>query len=492
MRIPILNSLVLMSLAAVPLAARASSPASRAASVEWENIAKEFRNAHGISANTPEGVDFEAVLRGYFVHSKLGLFEVWFPLNGLEKRGDDFKQCASALVEAQEKWLDWFKPTGKEPKNVRDDMHAVGGWVKNWKFGALSSAKNATTDDLIKSLGAADALVEQHKRFADEMSRCEALGVAREMPANVRLFLLPTRKDFCELVAFAGWVWPEQRGQYWVDSGIDWMQCFLGSDQAIALEYAGVGRKPGDYVSGIPMVDRDPTVMQQQVVQLAMNSLWSELYGERLPAAFASGLSMNLVVDQFGEVNTRVDGDTRSHVTQKREQFVPGGQSQGGFLPKISAESRWRVDKGKDRYVHALRVSQKDGEQIDKKTKNRTASFALRADKGGSQVAVAAPFLGAAAASAPEPPQDYQGDYAEMLRAYKCAFIYWLENESAGNRKSSHDKFAQLLQKLADPQQTAEFEPLLTSVYDKAPLSGAEVDHASLEGKFLTWLSHQK
>jgi hypothetical protein len=468
----------------------ASSPAR--AGVEWESIAKEFLTSHGIAAAAPEGVDFESVLRAHFVHSKLGLFEVWFPLAALDKRGDDFRQCALSLVEAQEKWLDWLKPAGKEPKNVRDDLHAVAGWVKGWKFAALGKGKGAVSDDLVKSLAAPDNLAEAHLRFAEVMGRCEVLGIAREAPANARLFLLPTRKDFCELVAFAGWIWPDHRGQYWVDGAIDWMQCFLGSDQAIALEYAGVGRKPGDYVTGIPMVDRDPTVMQQQVVQLGMNSLWSELYGERLPAAFASGLSMNLVVDQFGEINTRVDGDTRAHVTQKREQFVPGGQSQGGMLPKISAESRWRVDKGKDRYVHALRVSQKDGEALDKKAKNRQACFALRADKGGSQIAVAAPFVGAAAAATQEPPQDYQGDFAEMLRAYKCAFIFWLETESAGNRKSSHEKFAQLLQKLADPHQSAEFEPLLSSVYDKAPLSTADVDHATLEGKFLTWLSHQK
>jgi hypothetical protein len=492
MRIHEILCAVFLGLGATSIRSSAGALAPEPAGIEWENMAKEFLTGHGISATTPDGVDFEAVLRANFAHSKLGLFEVWFPQSGLEKRGEDFQKCALSLMEAQEKWLDWLKPSGKEPKNLRDDLHSVEGWIKGWKLGTLTKSKSATAEDLIKELAAPDNLAEAHKRFADEMGRCEALGITRDTPANARLFLLPTRKDFCELVAFAGWLWPDHRGQYWVDGAIDWMQCFLGTDQAIALEYAGVGRKPGDYVTGITMVDRDPTVMQQQVVQLGMNSLWSELYGERLPPAFATGLSMNLVVDQFGEVNTRVDGDTRSHVTQKREQFVAGGQSQGGFLPKISAESRWRVDKGKDRYVHALHVSQKDGGEIDKKTKNRQACFALRADKGGSAITVAAPFLGAAAAATQEPAADYQGDFAEMLRAYKCAFIFWLETESAGNRKSSHEKFAQLLQKLAEPQESSEFEPLLSSVYDKAALSSADVDHASLEGKFLTWLSKQK
>lgn len=462
------------------------------AGADWERIAKEFREGHGLTQPTPESVELDAVLRGHFVHSKLGLFEVWFPLTALEKRGEDFRQCALALVEAQDKWLEWLKPLGKEPKTLREDLRGTANWVKGWKWPAIAKAKNPTGEDLVQVLGASASVVEMHTRFAQAMSGGEAMGLTREPPASARLFLLPTRKDFVELVAFAGWVWPERRGQYWVDGGLDWMQCFLGADQAIALEYAQVGRKPGDYVSGMPMAERDPTVMRQQVVQLGMNSLLSELYGERLPAAFAAGLSMNLVIDEFGEVNTRVDGDVRSRVTQKREVFVPGGQSEGGMMPKISAESRWRVDMGKDRYVHVLRLSQKEGEALDKKTKNRTACFALRTDKGENPIAVAAPFLGAAAAATPAPPAEYAGDFAELLRAYKCAFIYWLQFDSAGNRKNSREKFAQLLQKLADPNQTAEFEPLLSSVFDKASLSGPDVDRATLEGKFLNWLSHQK
>src|SRR5207248_3018382 len=132
------------------------------------------------------------------------------------------------------------------------------------------------------------------------------------------------------------------------------------------------------------------------------------------------------------------------------------------------------------------------GDAIDKKTKNRQACFSLRTDKGENPIAVAAPFLGAAASETKAPPAEYDGDFAELLRAYKCAFIFWLETESAGNRKSSHEKFALLLQKLADPNQKLEFEPLLSSVYDKAPLSGAEVEHTTLEGKFLAWISRQK
>jgi hypothetical protein len=468
------------------------APASVARGADWDSIAKEFLKGHGLADTTPGSVDLDGVLHANFVHSKLGLFEVWFPLAAIEKHGEDFRQCALALVAAQEEWLDWLKPAGKEPKGIREDLRGVSAWVKGWKWAALAKAKNATADDLIQALAASEALTQTHARFAEAMSRCDSLGVRRAVPANARIVLLPTRKDFVELVAFVGWLWPEQRGQYWAEGGADWMQCYLGPDQAIALEYAQVGRKPGDYTSGVPMAERDPTVMAQQVVQLGMNSLLSEVYGERLPAAFAGGLSMNLVIDQFGEINTRVDGDVRAHVTQAREMFVPGGMAEGGMLPQISAESHWRADKGKDRYVHVLRLSQKDGEGVDKKSKNRQACFALRDDKGANPIAVVAPFLGAAAAATPAPPAGYRGDFAELLRAYKCAFIHWLQNDAGANRKASREKFALLLQKLADPDQPSEFEPLLSAVFDKAGLSGPDVDRDTLEGKFLVWLARQK
>jgi len=136
--------------------------------------------------------------------------------------------------------------------------------------------------------------------------------------------------------------------------------------------------------------------------------------------------------------------------------------------------------------VRVLRQSQKEGDGLDKELKNRAAGFAIRSDTGGDVHAVAAPFLGAAAAEGKAPPDAFAGDFAELLRGYKCAFIAWLQAKSGSAEKASREKFAQLIEKLADP--SVEFESVFQAVYAGAPLSDPGAGKDSLEGQFLLWL----
>jgi len=86
-------------------------------------------------------------------------------------------------------------------------------------------------------------------------------------------------------------------------------------------------------------------------------------------------------------------------------------------------------------------------------------------------------------------PDEFVGDFAEMLRGYKCSVIFWLKTKGAKEDKASREKFAQLLEKLADPN--VEFEAAFPAVYDGAALSDPQAGKDSLEGRFLTWLSKQ-
>jgi hypothetical protein len=129
--------------------------------------------------------------------------------------------------------------------------------------------------------------------------------------------------------------------------------------------------------------------------------------------------------------------------------------------------------------------------KVAKDVKNKIACFAIRSDDGGEKWPAVAPFFDASA-TAPNPAAKFQGDFAEFLRAYKSAFIYWLQTKSQGTEKPSREKFAVLLKKLADPNLAADFEGVFKDVYDGAALSGPESDKESLEGKFLVWLSKQK
>lgn len=470
-----------------------SRSAAAAGGVPFEKAARDFLAQHGLADKKPEEVNFEAVLKGYFVTARLGIFDLYFPVAGLEKHAGDFKDCAAAVLVAQEKLADWNKAAGHDQKALRADLKAVTEWIKNWRVPALAKAKDSGGKDVTAVLGAPDSVTAAYERLAASLSKGEELGLVREAPLRIRTVLVPTRREFVELACFVGMTSPDEKATYWVDAVADWATCWVQDTQVIALEYAAPNHQPDDYWSAESLNERDPTVMQQQVVQFSVQRLFEQLYAGQLPAFFVGGLCMNLVIDEFGEISTRIDGDLRGRSAAARSVFVPGGKADGGFLSKNSAESRWREDRGRDRCVKALRQSQKEGEGLDKTAKNHLVLFGVRSDAGGELAPVRAPFLGPEPAEGAEnkgPAQAFQGDYAELRRAYKCSFVFWLQSKWGSGEKTAREKFAQLLEKLGDPKEN--FVAAFPAVYENAALSDAEAGKETMEGKFLLWLSKQK
>lgn len=458
--------------------------------LDHQKIGKDYATRLGLDTSRPEDITLDGVFAAHYVHADLGAFHVQWPISQLPSRAKEFKECAEALVKCQETWLDWVQIKPSEQKAIRADLNAVLKWVQGWSVQVLAKGKGG--QDVLQLVAPQPTAAEAHKRFNDALQRLTPVGAGREQPSQVKLVFAPTRQDFTEFVYFAGWLLQDLRPSLWVDSVPDWTQCFVRDLQVIALQYTINGRPPMDYTSGTWMNERDPDVMQQQVTQLAMNALFLDHYKDRVPGAFVSGLSMNLVVDTYGLVNTRVDGDTRSKETQKREVFIPGGASDGGFLMKNSAETRWRENHGSDHFLPTLRLAQSEGGDAAKGDKNKPACFAVRDDSGGGKHVVRAPFLGSAAAETKPPPSQFNGDWSEFLRAYKSGFIHWLQTAAVGNEKVSRERFATLLRKLADPNLTTDFEAVFQEVYDGAPLSNPDVDKNCLEGQFLRWLSKSK
>lgn len=468
------------------------APARAAAdAIDFEKAAKHFATEHGLAADAPGKYAYADVLAQVFVHARLGVFDVYVPRAALEKRGGEFKTIAQALLTAQGGVLDWLKPAGKDQKPLRDDLALVSAWVKSWKEPALAKLGTGKSADLVELLPPNDAQRAALGRVAQQMQHAEPFGVPRTAPLDVRLVLLPSRVDFVEFLALLGWMEEKERANYWIDAAADWSQSFYAADQLISLEYAQPNHAPGNYQEGMPLGEDAGGVMQQQVVQLALNSFFDAIYEARVPAAFLQGLSMNLVIDLFGEINTRVDGDLRARTAEKREVFVAGGAKDGGTLQKNSAETRWRQQRGKDHWISLLRAAQKEADEIEKTTKLRHAALSVRSDDGGKKHVVHAPFLGSEAQATP-PPAAFLGDFAEFLRAYKSAFIFWLQTKASNTDKVSREAFARVLSKLADPNLQGDLSAVFAEFYDKKPLSGATADKENLEGSFLLWLQRQK
>lgn len=480
------ESIVWSADGAVAEVAAIARPVGALVELPYEKIARDFAAGHGMEGVDPGSLTYEVALDKAFVRLSLGAFDLRFPCTSLDANADALRTAATAIVTAQEKYLDWISAGGADPKSLHEDAKVLANWIKGWRAPVLAKGKTQPGADLFQVMGASDAVVAASTHWHDALAKGAALGPAREKALVSRLVFAPTRKDFTEFVYFVGWVQPDQRSNFWLDGVPGWTQCFVNEDQVLALEYAGVGRQPNDYTTSMSMDE----VLPQQVAQLAMNSLFSAYYGDRLPAAFISGLSMNLVIEAYGMVQTRVDGDTRSRVTGKREVFIAGGASEGGLLGKNSAETKWRETGGKDHFLGCLRTAQSEGGKLTKDAKNKLACFAVRSDKGGDKWAALGPFFGPTGISAQkEPPPEFQGDFAEFTRAYKSAFLYWLQSKAGGTEKVSREKFAVLLKKLADPNLTGDFDAVFAQVFDGAKLSAPGADKDTLEGKFLTWLS---
>lgn len=454
-----------------------------------ERASAQFLEVHHLKGKTAADLDYERVVSENFVAAPLGLFEVRFPKGDLEKRSLELHKCALALLDAQQLLLDWTKESGFDQKALREDFKVLRKWVAGLKEGQLARI-NDTKGDWFAALHAPEAVSAAQSRLAEACGKGALLGVKRENQERLRLVLTPSRKSFVEFVSFAGWQDETNRGLFWVTGLWQWTSCTVRTDTVVALEYSSAGGTPDQYELGSPMNEQSPNTMEQQLVQLAMNALLERFCGAKLPQPLLQGISMNLVIQQFGIVNTRVDGDTRARQTQEREVFVRGGNSEGGELGKNFADSRWRELYGADHFLKILKAVQREGGEIDKRGTPKLTQFAIRDDKGAAPKAFSAPFYFPDARV--EVPPAYAGDYDEFQRAYKSAFLHWLQNAGAGNAKQSAASFARWLALLADPASPADVFASLSQVYEGAPLSNAAADKDCLEGRFLIWLPKAK
>lgn len=484
---PALARFPTLCLAATCLAALAG------AQLPFARIAEEARGRHGLEpqaqATIHEAIDKTSV------RCDLGAFELRFPAFRLEDRGLEFTQVCDALLATQEAWLAWLEPAGADHKSLRADLAKLREAIKGWKPAVLKKAKDQPGADIYEVAGASDALLAAARRASAALRSASEVGAARPEPKALRFCVEPTRDDFVQALVLAGDLNAEWKGWCWDDGIAYWTQVWFDDAQVTCLQYAAQALPPGTWKQGTWMNERDPDVMQQQVAQLAANQLLSDRLGDHAPAAFISGLSLNVVVDLYGQCNTRIDGDLRARKTEKREVFIAGGLSEGGRLGKNVADTRWREDHGRGHFLAILRQAQKEGEGLVKDAKFKQAAFGIRDDSGGNGRAVLGPFIGAAAGATPAPPDKYLGDFAEFTRAYKCGFVHWLKSAAEGGAKKSGNAFAQLLVALSTPAADGvafDFEATCAKLYGGDPLSLQPLTKDTLEGRFLLWLSKQK
>ena len=459
--------------------------------IPFGQLAEDLLERNGLEDASPDLFDAHELLSQRYVSVRLGLFHAAIPRSSADDKAHA-KDCAKllgTLLDVQAQWLDWLAPA--LPAELVDatgaDLRELQIWAKGVRGDALQRVASEGGCDLLDALGPKEKVLAAAGRLAETLGRGRILGLDHDDRPEW-IVLAPTRKDFVEHAALAGWVYPELRATYWGSGVGTWTQFYMDDISFFALEFA---QSSASWRLGSSMNEREPRGMEQQVAQLAANSLIDSTFGARIPPSLAGALAVNLTIDIFGECETRADGDLRARRTEAYEMFVPGGASEGGILAPNSAQSRWREDQGSDGFASVLQDAQRAGTKANKRSTAGPRHFELQDDEKIQRTVVSAPFLGtAAAAQEPDIPATFEGDWQEFLRAYRSGFVYWLRREAAGKAQESRVAFARFLAELASAEEL-DLERTLALSFQCEALSSAELGPDTLEGMFLAWLARK-
>jgi hypothetical protein len=424
------------------------------------------------------------LLQQRFAHVQLGVFDVSVPVSTLRdaKALKATGAALAALLDAQAGWEAWV--AGKTPALREEDP--LADWLRSWTPKTFAGA-NARGADLTELAQPAPEVRTALADLRTAMRAGPALGVTRELP-GVQIVLFPLRGEFVEFTCVTGLLDDRLRPSAWQESLTTWLEYQAGDVRFLTLEY-GTSENPKDFDTGTGVGERHPPALGQLVVQVAIRSLVAQLYAGVLDPALASGMANALVIDLYGEIDTRIDGDVRSRSSQGRSIFIPGGNPDGGVLPPTSAENRWRDSRGRDHFLRVLSQVQKQSGKKAPTRIEKLGRFELVGDDGGGRELVHAPFLGP---SAVKPSEDFLPDYLELVRCYGVGFLHWLRVEGAG--AESAQRFGELLQALGRDATTDNLPKAFQELY-RQPLSAPTLDQLfaepTLEGRFLTWLSRR-
>ena len=465
---------------ATPAPARAPT-----AGIDFAGLAEDFRSRR-------PGADLEEVLARHYVVAHLGCFDVYYPADRVVGKDDPdpFKRSVAALIDLQGAWVELFGE-GPGAKQALKQVQILRKWAHSGRtFSRLDPRSDEEARDFFAVYGAEKKQLAARAELVRLFESGEALGFAPVDGRAFEIVLAPDRADFQAVLSFVGSLDPSLRGIYWHDGVRTWTEFFWNDLQVVALQYAPFGGDADVAGAGIAMDEREETGLEQHVAQRGAIALAWRCFGDGLTPPIELGLAQTLVIDVYEQNNIRSGGATRGSATEGMTAFIPGGNSGGGALPALNADSSWRADLGEDYFAEALRAAQKSASKRAPKggAVEKSAWFQLVAADTASKYDVRAPFFGAGVVGKELPPEAHMQDYLEFYRAYKTCFVDWLRKHGAGSKTKSAQAFSRLGRRIAEEKGAGDFEAIVTEVYGM-PLGAAGGDADSLEAAFLHWLS---
>jgi hypothetical protein len=450
----------------------------------FASIAEEYRRAHGIDPQAAGDDALATLFERDYLTAAIGLFDVRYPkgLISEPRRATDLVHILGAAVDVQTRWFAWRGETGE----AVTELEALGKWLDGAKSGALVSAGKDGARDLFKLLGANDEVLARRNKIAQAMLDGSWLGIGPDPTEPLpKIVISPVRGDFISLASFVGSLDDPSKKFLWVESLPGWSDFRCHGLQTLALEYGSAGQK--DWTKGTDMNEHEPRGQLQHVAQKMSELIVRRCLVPRLDGEVLDGLSTNLVIDLYGENNSRGSGSGAGTGVGAYSHFVPGGRASGGTLSRKSADTRWRASRGRDHFLPTLRSCQRVGGDVAAKAKRGARGdimfFAMEDAMGGPPPLVQAPLFGEGR-PVQEIVESAKQDYFDFLRAYRSAFAFWLQTKATGADAAAAP--AALFAKLIAGAGATPDE-----VYG-VPLSSKDLSADCLELRFLKWLATQK
>jgi hypothetical protein len=486
---------------AQPLAARPAAD-----EITFEELGRAYREAHCPQADGVVTCELETVVAAGYASVRIGAFELSLPVEVLGgKRAEEAKELAGALVDLQTVWVEWFCEHDDARERAVGGLETLAAWIDGWSKAELKKLAGGSGVNLYEALGAGEDVLKASNDVREVVMARGAMGIAPRHTEVIRMLGCPTRRDFMEMVGYAGLLGEDKKTELWFDGVDQWTQFWIDRTLVMALEYAPWSPDP-QFETGLSMRKFDKDGLRQQFVLQAARALLFTSFNRNDLALLEKGLAVDLTIAVCDAANT-VDGEgsitSSGGMTAPYSRFVPGGNPAGGTLPPIPAasmdavmENHWRKGGGSDYYVKPLKKGQKEGAKRAKKDKERrlakdkAAHFQLLGETGRKLV-ITAPFLGREAAKRQYPGPDFLNDYREFYRSYQACFLHWLsEHGVEGDPEQSFAKYRELIVRMGGSASLV-IDDVVETVYGTA-LSGLEPEGDGLEWRFLRWLESGK
>jgi len=470
----------------------------------FEELAREVAKELGID----ESADFAGVLDGpNHARLEVGSFDVRFPVASLQKAAhlQLFQESVLTLIDLQRAWFEW-RGNPHPADAAEQDWETLRSFVKGWSTGKFGKVQGGTSS-LWEQLGAKEPVLQALERIA--VYTATPTDAAEEVGAANLIVLEPTREQFVRTFTLAGLLDPLQQEHLWQDQTVSQTATWSGWTQIACLEQIGFPFEIRSPYVGTPHSQEDPTGFAQFMAERGAVMLLRKEFFRHGTHFFEETLGTNLVLAAVGKNDLRqgewkLEYKTAGGSTQPYERFVPGGNPQGGTLPKREASrgprtgsamevSRYRKDGGKGYFLGVLQDGQRAGAKLaskDKKhplSKEKTAHFELYSFQVAQSTFVSAPFLGDLGQGKELPPNEFLDDYEDFFRAYRSCFFEWLREHGAGDVETSEARFAELVAAHRAREVGTPMHVVAQAVYG-VPMSAADPSTDNLEWRFLEYV----